>query len=225
MKKLVLAIAIGSYHVEMAKITHPLLDRYARRVGADFRVITGQKVSLTTPHWEKFQVYQFLEEYDRIIFFDTDLIVRGDTPDLFALVPEGSFGAFNEAPYTGRSSGILETTARAYDIDISKWDGRYFNTGVLVVSKNHRNIFLKPELEIDHFYEQTYLNSAFLREKAQIFELDYRFNRMACMDRFANDHRLDAYVVHYAGVEDPDPRRVYDFIESEIAQWKSRGFL
>lgn len=225
MKKLVLTIAIGPYHQGMGRVTHPLLKAYADRIGADFKVITEQAISKTTPHWEKFQISALLEEYDRILFLDTDVVVRGDTPDLFEVVPEPLLGAFNEAPYAKRGSGILNGVAQGYGVSLDGWDGRYFNTGVMVISRCHREVFLKPDEEIDYFYEQSYLNLTFFKNKVAMHELEYRFNRMMCMDAFIPEHRLDAYIVHYAGVEDPDPERVYSFIESEIQLWRDNGFL
>lgn len=224
MKKLILAIAIGWYHQEMAEVTHPLLRAYAAKVGADFKVVTEQKISNTTPHWEKFQIARFFDEYDRIIFFDTDIIVRADCPDLFEIVPQNAVGAFNEGKYEERPRSMLEVVAKEYGVDLGSWDGRYYNTGVMVLSQTHKAIFEKPEKEIFSFYEQTYLNLAFIKARVPMHELDYRFNRMACMDKVGTEHRLDSYVVHYAGYEDPDPRRVIEAIKNDREQWKARGF-
>jgi hypothetical protein len=40
------------------------------------------------------------------------------------------------------------------------WEGNYYNTGVLVVSRMHRNLFKLPEKQIviGDFYEQDYIN-------------------------------------------------------------------
>src|SRR3989344_1081246 len=184
MKKLVLTIAMGDYYRQMGEVTHPLIKKYADQIKADFEVITEQKISQTTPHWEKFQIFNFLNDYDRILFLDTDIIIRGDTPDLFTLVPESNLGAFNEAPYTGRNSGaVMRQIAEAYGQDLPVWDGRYFNTGVMVLSRVHQPLFIKPAREIESFYEQSYLNLVFARARVLITELDWRFNRTVDMDR------------------------------------------
>lgn len=223
MKTLVLTIAMGEYHQKMAEITHPLIKSYAEKIGADFKVISEQKISETTPHWEKFQIYDFSKTYDHILFLDTDIIVRNDCPNLFELVSHEKIGAFNESPFARREKKIMDKVTRAYDKTLADWDGRYFNTGVLVLSKTHQKFFKKPEKEVDDFYEQSYLNLVFALEKTPMFELDFRFNRMACMDKYTGEPRLSAYIVHYAGYENPNPAVVFDFIRNDILRWKKRG--
>ena len=41
MKRLVLTIAIGDAWQSLAQVTHPLMQEYAKRVGADFGAITS----------------------------------------------------------------------------------------------------------------------------------------------------------------------------------------
>lgn len=93
---LVLTIAVGPEHQRIAAVTHPSLRAYARRIGAEFLSIDDS--TTTTPHWEKCQLARLLETYDRILYLDTDLIVRDDCPNLFDVVPPAQLGAFNEAP-------------------------------------------------------------------------------------------------------------------------------
>lgn len=45
-----------------------------------------------SPHYEKFQIYNLLKEYDRIIYVDIDVIINETCPDLFQIVPEKDFG-------------------------------------------------------------------------------------------------------------------------------------
>ncbi len=223
MKKLVLTIAMGEYYRQMAEVAHPSIRNYAGKLGADFKVITEQKISKTTPHWEKFQIFDFLNTYDRILFLDTDLIVRADTPDLFALVPESNIGAFNEASYSGRDSGaVMSQIAQAYGQDLVNWDGRYFNTGVMVVSRVHQPLFVKPVQEIESFYEQSYLNLVFARAHTPMTELDWRFNRTVAMDQIIAAPRLSAYIIHYAACVAPTPQIMFDYIKADIASWQSR---
>ncbi|MDP3988893.1 MAG: glycosyltransferase [bacterium] len=218
-KKLVLTIAMGEYYKAMGAITHQLLQNYAQKIGADFKVITEQKVSETTPHWEKFQIHDFLNEYERIIYFDTDLIIRGDCPDLFAVVPENMLGAFNEISYSGRGLDTMRDIAEKYGVDVIDTGRGYFNTGVLVISRQHQGAFIKPNSEITHFYEQSYLNLAFAMNSITMHELDEKFN---CMD---HKKGLGAYVMHYAGYTDPDPQHVYDFIQKDITHWRAMGLV
>ena len=214
----VVTIAMGPDHQKMSKLTHPSIEAYAKKIGADFICIDEQKVSDTTPHWEKFQIFTLLNKYERIIYLDTDLIVREDCPNLFDVVPKLFLGAFNEAPFTDRSKELLIDICRDYGVTLPKWDGRYFNTGVLVISRHHKQIFKKPDREIFNFYEQSYLNMRIAAERIPMFELEHKFNRMTCMDRFTGEERFASYIIHYAGV--PQVAMVMDLIPRDIEKWE-----
>lgn len=210
MKKAIITICFGQKFKELSKITHPSLKYYAKKINADFIVLdeNNQYYSdKTFPQWEKFAIYNLLNTYDRIIYLDTDIIIREDCPDLFEVVPYKQIGAFNEAKFVPREYYLIDT-ARAYNIDISKinWNGKYYNTGVLIVSKCHKYIFKKPEIEYNCFYEQSYLNLIIAinesgRSKEDIslmYDLSYKFNRMTCLD-FSGEERHASYIIHYAG--------------------------
>ena len=202
----------------MAAIAHPLLQVYALKYGADFMCIDRQKISTTSIHWEKFQIYDLLNTYDRILFIDTDIIIRDDTPDLFELVPYDCLGAFNEAPWTERSKELMIDTCKAYNVKLKNWNGKYYNTGVMVLSRIHKQLFKKPDLEYFSFYEQTYLNMKIAELEIKIQELDYKFNRMNCMDRVTGEDRHASYLIHYAGC--PDRNLIVQIMKDDLNKWK-----
>jgi ADP-heptose:LPS heptosyltransferase len=199
MKNAVVTIAMGENFQSIARMTHPSLRKYAERIRADFVVIDQQKVSQTSPHFEKFQIYDLLNRYERIIYIDTDVIVRDDCPNLFDVVKPEEMGAFDEGAIMDRTKAMAEI-AQAYEESLKEWKGKYYNTGVMVISRVHKELFRKPEKEIWNFYEQSYLNLKILRLQIRMHDLHYRFNRMNCMDQKTGEHRLKSYIVHYAGV-------------------------
>src|SRR6266446_5134916 len=154
MSRLILTMAVGTEYQAMARLTHPSIRAYAERIGADFHCIEKQEISQTTVHWEKFQIYDLLENYDRILYMDTDVIVRDDTPDLFEVVPEKELGMFMEAPFVERSKELMIDICRAYGVTLPFWNGKYYNSGIMVVSQAHRALFKKPEQEAFSFWEQ-----------------------------------------------------------------------
>ena len=220
-KLLVLTIAIGAQYKKLAKLTHPSLKKYANRVGGEFLCINKERISETTPHWEKFQIYNLLEKYDRILYLDTDIIVRDDCPNLFDFVPEDMLGMFNEAQFTVRSKEMMIDICKEYGVQLPGWDGRYFNSGVMVISKMHRELFRKPEKEIFNFYEQSYINMIIAGYRPEMFELPYMFNRMTCVDSFTGENRLSSYIVHYAGC--PNIELLYPLIKDDLSIWKNLG--
>lgn len=216
-KYLVLTIVVGDDYQQMAQITHHTIKAYADKIGADFLSI--DKSNCSTPHWMKFEIFNLLNQYDRIIYLDTDLIIRDDCPNLFDIVPDTKLGLFNEAPFTiGRQMAIYES-AKAYDIDIGEWDGRYFNTGVIVISRIHKYLFRKPKQQIANFYEQSYLNLQIMKQNIEIYDLEYQFNRMTCVDQFTGEERLASYIIHYAGF--PDVTFIKNLISKDIATWEN----
>jgi glycosyl transferase family 8/glycosyl transferase family 9 (putative heptosyltransferase) len=199
-KRAIITLSIGEHYQKIAQITHPTLKRYADKIGADFVVISERKISQTTPHWEKFQILDFLNKYDRILYLDTDILIRKNCPDLFDIVPEDELGIYNEAPFVPSRDYAIARIAEQYEVNDFKWDGKYYNTGVMVISKCHRSLFRKPEKEIFNFYEQSFINMQIQRQKPKIHELDYKFNRMTCVDKVIGRNRFESYVIHYAGV-------------------------
>ena len=225
MKKAVVTVCIGDEYVELSKHTHPTLKSYADRINAEFIVLDSCQ---TTPHWEKFALKELLNKYDRIIYLDTDLIVRDDCPDLFDLVPYNQIGAFNEAKFVQREYSLIDT-AKAYDIDPSKinWNGKYYNTGVMVLSKCHKKFFNKPEKEFSNFYEQGYLNLIISMEESHrtkedvplMFDLPYAYNRMTCLD-FCGEVRHASYIIHYAGYHYfTRPGEILTLIKEDLNKW------
>jgi lipopolysaccharide biosynthesis glycosyltransferase len=85
-KNLILTIAYGDHYSKLKDITHPSIQAYADKIGADFISITEKKISATSIHWEKFQIFDLLNTYHRILFIDTDIIIRDDAPNLFEYV-------------------------------------------------------------------------------------------------------------------------------------------
>jgi hypothetical protein len=212
----VVTICIGSDYHKIGSVTHPLIKDYANKIGAEFIVIDKKEVSQEYPPYEKFQIYKLLNTYERILFLDTDLIIRRDCPDIFALVPQEKIGLFNEGTYIDRSAPIAEA-AKQYNTPIPKWCQEYYNTGVMVVSRVHKFLFKPPTLQVCNFYEQSYLNLQILSNKTSVFPLSHDFNRMTVMDQVTGKSRLASYIVHYAGC--PDQTFMIDLIKKDIKSW------
>lgn len=222
---LVMTIAVGEQYQKIASFTHPSIRFYAEKIGAEFLSINQS--NLSSPHWEKFQIFHLLNKYERILFIDTDIIIRDDCPNLFEIIPSTDFGAFNELPFTEESrQQSLYQACLDYDVKLDYWNGKYYNTGVMVISRFHKYLFKKPDKESFNFYEQGYLNMIFAKElrrnesqvdKVVFKDLEYKFNRMACMDRFTGEDRHASYVIHYAGF--PNLQFVLDLIPRDLEIW------
>ena len=218
-KNLVLVISIGDMYEDIFKLTSPFIEKYAKKIDADFLVIKEKKISKTSPHWEKFQIYDLFNDYDRIIYFDSDILIREDCPNLFEIVPVNKIGMFNEAPFTDGRFGAIEKACIDHGIKLQNWDGKYYNTGVIIASKRHKYLFKKPELEEFNFYEQSWFNINLASDKnVRIEDIKYHFNRMCCMDPILGEERHTSYIIHYAGI--PNLLHLPQIIKEDIKKWE-----
>lgn len=216
MANLVLTISVGEYYNKVAELTLPSIKKYAEKIGADFLNIDGRNDQYITQKWNKFHIFNLLNKYDRIIYFDIDILIREDCPNLFDKVPESKLGMFNEGRYEARYPWV-EQASEYYKEPINKWNGKFYNSGVMVVSRIHKQIFKLPK-GIDFVEtDQPYINLRIINDKIQMYDLDFKFNRMDILDKYCGISRLDSYVVHYAGA----PKDIQmDVIRKDIEQWK-----
>jgi lipopolysaccharide biosynthesis glycosyltransferase len=218
MKNAVVSIAIGDYYKKIAKISHPRFQEYAQKIKAEFVPIFKNIIKNSpSAHWNKLFFNDLLLEYDRLIYFDTDILIRDDCPNLFDIIPENRIAMFNEAPYVNRYSAFIET-CNAYKKYFKDWEGEYYNTGVIVMSKEHRKIFKTPDFFVENFYEQSYINMMLWDEEVKVFNLDYKFNRMSCIDKFIGEDRHASYCIHYAGI--PDPGSLSGLMYQDLKVWE-----
>jgi len=213
---LVFTISIGDYYQEISKYTLPFLENYAKKIGADFLNITEHNPDYITQKWNKFHINKLLNDYKRIIYLDIDMIIRDDCPNLFEIVPENKLGMFNEGRYSSRYE-YLEQAGKYYGEDLKKWNGKFYNSGVMVISRRHSQIFKLPK-GIDFVEtDQPYINLRILNDGVDMFDLDWKFNRMDILDKFCGISRLDSYIVHYAGAP---KNMIFDVMSRDIEQWK-----
>ena len=199
MKKAVVTLCIGEDFQEMGDLTHPYMKDYADKIDADFLVINNQIINNGDIGFEKFQLYNILKYYDRVIFLDTDIIVRKDCENLFEIVPRKDLGVFIESRYSKYSPDVNHQK-RIFGIQQALgnigWNKDYFNSGVMVLSKKHRPIFDLENGQIIDLHDQTQLNYNVKKMGFWIHHIKRRYN---CMDFLNPTERFEAYVIHYAG--------------------------
>jgi hypothetical protein len=197
-RRAVATLCIGEYFEKMAEITHPRIARYARKIGADFHVIRDQG-RWTSPAFRKLDLLELLSDYDRVLYIDTDILVREETPDLFELVPPEQLGVFEEGKYKPQDIAEFQKFLQNLRFPEGIWNGKLYNTGVMVLSQAHRALFAPPPEECYFYFEQGYLNANIAWLGVETFELDQRYNRMSLMDWVTGESRLQSYMIHYAG--------------------------
>jgi len=220
-KKLAIAtITIGDKFWKMASYTHPFIKDYAEKCGADFVVLDQRKMydrcGLAT--YERFQLFELFEKYDRIAFIDTDILVAPDSPSVFELTPLGKIGASSEEIYSqsGRDKEVTQEVLGEVD-----WKNVYFNAGMLVLDKLHREL-LNPEapgltewargdFRSQHrnlLNDQPYINHRSNLLGFEVHDLGHRFNHTRAIQDTST--RFNSYFIHYSG---PSGHRYGDRIE------------
>jgi lipopolysaccharide biosynthesis glycosyltransferase len=236
MKKLVLSVSIGNR--PFTKYTLKTIEEYAYKIKADYKLISEYKVpeeyndipigrNGNTVYLVKLLVVQdYLKIYDRIIFLDDSCIVNTDYPNLFDIVPYNFLGANNE--------GVLEwPTAATKTIDLfnrsnlpknilTKHD--YINTGILVISKHHSELFSKNNilsLGKKKFFanawpEQTYMNYVLSAFTIPVFYLPHHFNRMSVhKERLEERVNYSNYTIDHLR-EQVHTYKDFDFLTKEM---------
>lgn len=225
-KKAIVTIVSGEKYDEIWKRVEPYFMAYAEKCDAELVVL--REGNVPSAHWLKFGIYNLLhKEFDRVAFIDADILIRPDAPNLFDIVPEDSFGIFNEGYYTPRAI-CLHEVKKVYNVNLPNWNGQdYYNTGVMVVSRCHRHIFkvqgdIKPLR--NSFGEQTYLNMRIMQSGAKVHLLEPTYNRMCMMDRLTGMTRLDSYFIHYAGMDALfGDGSIMKALDRDIEKWKQDG--
>jgi hypothetical protein len=88
MKKALFTLCVDNYAPEITRRSHPLLRRYADKIGAEFRVITERKWPHLPAVAEKLQIFELGRDFDYSLYIDSDALVNPDLFDLTEHVPK-----------------------------------------------------------------------------------------------------------------------------------------
>jgi hypothetical protein len=81
MKKVLWTLNVGgNYAPEITRLTYPLIKRYTKKIGAEFKIIKERKFPDWPVVYEKLQIYELGKNNDWNIFIDSDALIH---PDFF----------------------------------------------------------------------------------------------------------------------------------------------
>ena len=195
-------------------MSHPIFRRYASRYEMDFAPIRERAIPVSSPwfkrrrnqwlRFEKCQLGRLLDRYERLIYLDSDILLTPTCPNLLDVVATGCFGCVFEdcGPRWWERWEEFARAQRKRGPLPRKPDG-YFNSGVMVVDRAHRELF---DLEIcppvdGRWAEQNTFNYHAYRLGLPLQPLEPRCNLLAeFTDLWADESkRRQAWVIHYAG--------------------------
>lgn len=226
--KLLIATTADQNIKDMTDITHPVIKKFAKEWNADFRILSKDTDCPGTGSYEyrTFEIYTLLDEYDRVLHLDSDVLINKTCPNIFEIVPFDKIGTI----YEDKGSRIANRYERIELIqkkfgDVG-WKSGYINSGCLLTSRIHKNIFQKIN---GQYYTELGYNDALEgynihKNHFEVYELPFQFNHMTMFSEewngFAN--RFDSYIIHYAGRGIFDKKDIFKKkIKTRVQQIKS----
>lgn len=91
--KCVHTVAIDGWRPDLCEITIPNLERYAKKIGADFNWISKAKYPDYPPNYERLQVWDAGKDYIWNICLDADTLLHRDFEDPTSWMPINTCGS------------------------------------------------------------------------------------------------------------------------------------
>ena len=186
--------------------THPCLQSFAKKWGADFKILPTESPCDSGDgkyHYRIVEIKKFLEDYDRVLHLDSDILILPSCPNLFEEIPKDRIGTIFEDKGSrehARHMTMMEAQAKLGYIG---WRHNYINTGVFMVSKEHSGIF--DPVDGDYWegigWDDIHFGYQAHRLGLKIHELPYIFNHMTMFSEPWNGEpdRFNSHIIHYAG--------------------------
>lgn len=222
MKTAIVSMAFGSDWWRVGSVSFAAMAVYAERLMADFIVFSRRRFPAQHVHWEKLAMADLLNTYDRIAWLDADVIVRHNGPSIFEAAPYDVLSAWDQGPDDANSIGDLRNCAKFYgQSHVLSQVPRYFNAGVLVLSRCHAGLFAEPETFFKGINpEQTFLNFRKYQLGLAYEPLDWRWN-MIPQIWAGEEYRSRANFIHYAGhgKYGPGVAELNKLMREDLARW------
>ena len=209
-------------------ITHPIIKEYAKKVGADFKVMSHKSNCNDGDgrwHYRIFKHKELHEEYDRILHIDSDILLAPNTPDIFKSVPYDHIATVYEdkgSRQAARRGCIIQSQQKWGDIG---WREGYMDSAFFLTSKCHSNIYetINGEYWTGFGYDD-HMGYLINKNNYKVQELSYKWNHMTMFSEDWNNNadRFDSYVLHYggAGIFEPGVENKLEQIKLDIKRMK-----
>jgi len=205
--KLLMATCSDESQMSFGQFTLPILKMYAKKWGADFKILGDQSYNeLGEAMWNYRTLifYDLFEIYDRILYLDSDIIINNNCPNVFDVVPYDTAGLVMEDKGSRLKARrkLIADIKSAYG-DIEHWTTGYPNTGLYLTSKIHRDIFTKINGKLwDRLgYDGCHFMYQIMKFGYKWVDLGYKWNHMSMFSEPWNGSpsRFNSHILHYAG--------------------------
>lgn len=170
---------------ELYKYSTISVEQYAKTIGADYKLITEPKINWIHPTFERFDLFfnnEWWEQYDNILYLDTDVIAWPTAPNVFT-----------EYPSTHSFKPVFDRIARKNTLEyheqrvsgtcLEKFEPavlqkKRFNAGVFMLNKNCVEIMKKfLDYKTLNGDDNEQLIYAMLESKVEVDQMDWRYNK------------------------------------------------
>ncbi|MHA1253038.1 MAG: hypothetical protein ACTSRP_23830 [Candidatus Helarchaeota archaeon] len=216
---------------ELTDITHPLFRKYAKKWNADFLVLDEKYDAIDCPglgriHYRIFALKNLLEKYERILNLDSDMLINKNCPNPFEIVPYDKIGVVFEDKGSGKEERLRRFELIQQEFGYIGLKEGYINTGCILVSKIHKDIFQKinGRYYVGRGFDDVHIRYNIQKLGFEIYELPYKFNHQRKFSEKWNNYasRFDSFIIHYAGRGIYDKKDIFKKkIKSKIQQIKS----
>ena len=208
-KNAILVVSVGDD--SKLKYSLPTFNSYADKVNADVVLIRDSQYNLesTFPgyynylNFEKNQIYNYFDKYERILRLDSDIIITPNAPNYFELDPSFLYVSREDVGSRASSRWNEITTIKNALGDIPDWNKFYYNSGVMLTSSIHKPAFdisdIDFNIDLGQFKEQNVVNWKTHNYNFKHKDLGKNFNFTAAHEEVSTTSRLEADIIHYAG--------------------------
>lgn len=200
------------------KYSLPTVEKYCDKHNIGLELITKPKWGFENKNgynyltFEKNQTYDFFDKYDRILRLDSDVIITPNCPNLFEntdfdyiyVVFEDVGSRLNNRR---KQMKLIQKTMG----NINGWNSGYFNSGVVLSSKKHAEMYNIEKIQhkiyklnLGLFKEQTLLNWNVRNLGFEIKNLGFEYNHMSM---FGNDYNKSK-IIHFAGSQNSKEEKI-----------------
>jgi len=189
-KNLVLTMSMKEFPSTVGIIANKYIKLYAESIDSDFAIMEDKDSIYDVVCYNKFQISELLNEYERVLFIDNDIFVKKNSPDIFKIVPPDKFGIVEEFHQFRKNPHYLRMKNRY----LASWwlrhnineksnvkfvGNKYYNSGTMVVSRETNVFKHKPIiLESQCIHENHLLNKRIAEYNIPTFHLPDSFNYM-----------------------------------------------
>lgn len=213
MKNLIITISLGNrpWFNKIKKY----YENYALKTNSHFIVINDNYQGDINSRIRKFEIVKYLDSYDRILFLDDTCIISPLCPNIFEIVPKSLLGVVCEKPPYYDKINLLKESLNYYNIEnnIQNNDYIWFNSGLILFSKCHKDLFNKPNKQIKkvgNYLDQALFNANRYKYNFPIFDLGLRYNYMGTRIEKQDPYKINdldnIYIYHVTRAWKPSKR-------------------